>query len=308
MKRVLLYFLLLVSSFGFSQSVKVDVDTTNIRIGEQFSYKLTVSDTANVILPNLDNLKGLEIVDSLKIDTLKNSLIRKFILTGFDSGAFYIPQQQVFIRNRAYLTDSILINVATVPIDTTKVRMFDIKNIRKEPIIFDDYKHYILWGLIILAIIIAIIWYIKSRKKEETEPEIIITKTPLEQALDSLLELDKKLLWQNNEVKKFYSELTEIVRAYIERELQIPALEQTTDELISALSDFNDAETIDTNKGVIAKLRALLQEADLVKFAKSKPLSNEIEEDRKDAEEVLQNLKSKTIQEEETQEENDGLE
>lgn len=308
MKKVVLYILFLITAFGFSQSVKVQVDTTNIRIGEQFLYKLTVSDTANVILPNLDNLKGLEIVDSLKIDTLKNSLIQKFILTGFDSGAFYIPQQQVFIRNRAYLTDSILINVATVPIDTTKVRMFDIKNIRKEPIVFDDYKHYILWGVIALALIVAIIWYLKSRKKEDIEPEVIITKTPLEQALDSLAELDKKLLWQNNEVKKFYSELTEIVRAYIERELQIPALEQTTDELISALSDFNDAETIDTNKGTIAKLRALLQEADLVKFAKSKPLASEIEEDRKDAEDVLQNLKSKTIQEVETEEENDGLE
>ncbi len=297
MKKLIFYIFLLTFTFGFSQNVKVDVDTTQIRIGEQFTYKLTVSDTANVILPTLDNLKGLEIVDSTKIETVKNSLIRKFILTSFDSGAFYIPQQQVFIRNRAFLTDSILINVATVKIDTTKVRMFNIKPVKEEPLIFDDYKHYVYWGLIGLVLIIALIWFLKSRKKSEEEIVIVPTKSPLEEALDSLSELDKKLLWQNNEVKKFYSELTDIVRSYIERELKISALEKTTDELIETLSDLNDAETIDTNKGFIEKLRALLQEADLVKFAKSKPLANEIEEDRKDAEAVIENLKAKKIEE-----------
>lgn len=304
-RTIVFFMLLLTAFFGFSQKVKVRVDTTKIRIGEQFTYKLTVSDTSNVILPNLDNLRGLEIVDSTSVDTVKNSLIRKFILTGFDSGAFYIPQQQVFIRNRAYLTDSILIEVATIPIDTTKIRMFDVKPVIEEPIIFDDYKHYIFWGLIALIVLAGIIWFLKSRKKVDKEPEIVVIKTPVELALDALAELDKKLLWQNNEIKKFYSELTKIVRHYIENELQIPALEKTTDELISTLSDFNDAETIDTNKGTIAKLRNLLQEADLVKFAKSKPLANEIEEDRKDAEDIIQNLKSKTTVEETS---NNGLE
>ena len=48
----------------------------------------------------------------------------------------------------------------------------------------------------------------------------------------------------------------------------------------------------------LKKLNALLQEADLVKFAKSTPLSHEIEEDRRDAEEVLNNLKPTPIIEE----------
>lgn len=304
MKKIVVVLVLLLNSFAFSQQIKVEVDTTNIRIGEQFTYKLTVNDTANVILPNLDNLKGLEKVDSTQIDTVKSSLIRKFILTGFDSGAFYIPQQQVFIRNRAFLTDSILINVATVAIDTTKIKMFDIKNIQKEPLVFDDYKHLIWYALLALLLILGLVWYLKSRKKPAKEPVVVTLKTPLEEALDLLVALDEKLLWQNNHVKEFYSELTEIVRVYIEKELQIPALEQTSDELVETLSDFNTAETIDTDKGTIAKLRALLQEADLVKFAKSKPLANEIEQDRKDAEYVLQHVKRITQQ----AEANHGLE
>ena len=38
-------------------------------------------------------------------------------------------------------------------------------------------------------------------------------------------------------------------------------------------------------------------EADLVKFAKSKPLANEIESDRVKAEEIINNLSAKTIEE-----------
>ena len=108
-------------------------------------------------------------------------------------------------------------------------------------------------------------------------------------------ELDSKLLWQNNQVKEYYSELTEIVRNYIERELQVPALEKTTDEIIGMLRDFQNANTIQTSKETILKLKELLQEADLVKFAKSKPIAIEIEEDRKDAEEIISNLKPKPI-------------
>ena len=100
---------------------------------------------------------------------------------------------------------------------------------------------------------------------------------------------------QNNKVKEYYSELTDIVRGYIESEIKVSALEKTTDEIIDTLTDFNNAETIETSKETIKKLKALLQEADLVKFAKSKPLAIEIEEDRKDAEDIVNNLKPKPI-------------
>ena len=102
-------------------------------------------------------------------------------------------------------------------------------------------------------------------------------------------------MWQNNQVKEYYSELTEIVRNYIERVLQVPALEKTTDEIIGMLRNFHDANTIQTSKETIKKLKELLQEADLVKFAKSKPIAIEIEEDRKDAQEIISNLKPKSI-------------
>ncbi|KAB1158848.1 protein BatD [Tenacibaculum aiptasiae] len=296
MRKKLFYIFLLISSIGFSQSnkVQVEVDTTNIRIGEQFQYKISVDDTENVIIPKLNNLKGLEVVDTLKIDTIKNKLVQKYILTGFDSGSFYIPQQQIFIKNQAYLTDSLLINVATVAIDTTKIKKFPIKGIKGEPYQFDDFKNYIYWAIAILILIGLIIYYFVFRKKKEEQETVVVPLLPpYEEAIQKLQELDSKLLWQNNHIKKYYSELTGIVRSYIERELNIPALESTTDELIDTLKDFDETKSIETTKETIQKLKELLQESDLVKFAKSKPLSHEIEQDRKDAKDVIDNLKPK---------------
>ena len=288
-------------TFGFAQNpvVNSQVETSSIRIGEQFQFKISVNGTENVILPKMV-LKGLEIIDSAKVDTINNMLIQKYILTGFDSGAFYIPQQQVFVRNQAYFTDSLLINVATVEIDTIKIKKYPIKSIKSEPYVFDDFKMYIYLLLAALAIIVFWIYYfvIRKRKVQEEKP-LYKMLPPFEEAIYKLNELDSKLLWQNNHVKEYYSELTEIVRNYIERELQVPALEKTTDEIIEMLRDFQNANTINTSKETIKKLKELLQEADLVKFAKSKPMSIEIEEDRKDAQEIISNLKPKPIKKDE---------
>jgi hypothetical protein len=301
MKKQIFYILLFISTISLAQKpmVEATVDTTNIRIGEQFQLKISVAETQNVIIPKIQ-LKGLEVIDSTRIDTIKNSLIRRYILTGFDSGAFYIPQQQIFVKNQAFLTDSLLVNVATIAIDTTKVKKFPIKSIKKEPYTFDDFKIYIYLILAILAIIgFWIYWFVVRKRKETEDAPTYRTLPPYEEAILRLTELDEKLLWQNNKVKEYYSELTEIVRGYIERELKVPALEKTTDEVLEMIKDFKSADTIETSKETIDRLKDLLREADLVKFAKSKPLAIEIEDDRRDAEFIIGHLKPKQIIEKE---------
>ena len=297
MRKQLCFILLFISAISFAQKpmVKAEIDTTNIRIGEQFNLKISINETQNVILPKLE-LTGLEIIDSTKTDTLENSLIRKYILTGFDSGAFYIPEQQIFIKNQAYFTDSLLVNVATIAIDTTQVKKFPIKSIKSEPYTFDDFKIYLYLLLAAIAIIgFWIYWFVIRKQKQRKEEETYKVLPPYEEAIYKLNELDEKLLWQNNKVKEYYSELTEIIRGFIERELKVPALENTTDEILEALKNFEDAETIQVSKETLKTLQELLHEADLVKFAKSKPLAVEIKEDRKDAEDIISNLTPKPI-------------
>ena len=66
----------------FAQKVSVKADTTNIRIGEQFEYQIIVGDTANVIIPKLEDITGLEIVEDLPLDTVKNNLFKNTFSLG----------------------------------------------------------------------------------------------------------------------------------------------------------------------------------------------------------------------------------
>ena len=293
--------LLLLSSGLLAQElpvVRAKADTTKIRIGEQINYEISVENAeTGVQFPELelDASGRIEVVSDQPIDTLKNQLIRKYILTSFDSGQYVIPAQRIRIWAQEYLTDSIIIDVSTVAVDTTKQAMFPIKAIQREPFTFQDFKKY-LWWLIAALLLAALILYLRSRKKTPEEIEAAIP--PYELALLRLKELDAKELWQKNKIKQYYVELTGIVRTYIERELHIPALESTTDELIETVADFNSSSTLDIPEETITKLRRLLQDADLVKFAKFKPLINEIELHRQDARIVIDTMKPKRIEEE----------
>jgi len=291
MKKQLVYILFLISAIGFAQEnpVSIKTDTTIIKIGEQIQFKIAVQEKENVVFPKLklDSLNKIEVVESLPVDTIKNILEKKYLLTSFDSGQYVLPKQLVLINNKQFFTDSLLINVATVKVDTLQQKMFPIKSIKKEPKTFDDYKH-LLWWLIPILILLGVILYFIFRKKVKKEaPKVYVA--PILEALNRLKELDEKQLLQQNKIKIYYSELTDIVRTYIEKDINIPALESTTNELIDTINDFNESSKLGISKETIQQLKEVLQSADLVKFAKSKPIVNEIKRDRTIVEDILKN-------------------
>lgn len=282
-------FFLFIGTIGSAQ-VSSKIDTTSIRIGEQFNYEIIVDETSDVRFPKfeLDSLNRIGVVTSHKIDSLKNQLIKKYTLTSFDSGRYVLPEQEIFIKDKRFLTKQVIIDVATVPVDTIKQPMYHIKDIENEPYLFRDYLNY-FWGLIALLIIIGLILYFVLRDKP-TEEEILLRIPPFDAAKMRLKELDGKELISQNKIKLYYVELTDIVRTFIERELNIPALESTTDELLETITDFNSSSKLNIPEDTLMKLQKLLQEADLVKFAKSKPLQNEISLHRMDAEGIIDTL------------------
>lgn len=309
MKKLFLYCIFFMGFWGYSQEnpVSVSVDTTSIRIGEQIHYKIIVKGNRNIIFPTFkqDSLQKVEVVETLPIDTLKNHLEKKYLLTSFDSGIYVIPKQEIVINNSKYFTDSLLIKVATVKVDTLKQKMFEIKAIKSEPKTFDDYKHLLWWILLILVVIAVILYFIFRKKKEKEEIKIYIA--PIQEAFQRLKELDEKQLLQQNKVKIYYSELTDIVRTYIEKDINIPALESTTNELIETIIDFNESSNLGISKETIDQLKEVLQSADLVKFAKSNPILEEIKNDRNSVELILKNTQHAVHKNDVVENENEAI-
>ncbi|MFV8324629.1 hypothetical protein [Flavobacterium sp. ZS1P14] len=285
--KIRLYLLfLLVTTFVFAQQKQVvtSIDTIKNKIGAEFklSIKTTVDTSAKVIFPKLKNFGALEVIQSYPIDTIKTDgryeLIKKYGLTQFDSGRYVIPSIKIFINSKPFMTDSLLVEVANVKVDTLKQKMFDIKGIATADTSIGDWWKYLLIIALIVGIGVLIYWYIKKRQEKKLQEEI--HKTPIEKATSLLDTLEKKELWQKGEVKAYYSELTDIARNYIEEAIEIPAMESTTSELIQGLRAASVKKKMTLSQETIENLERVLKQADLVKFAKSKPLDFEITEDR----------------------------
>jgi hypothetical protein len=283
-KLYILFFLL--STSLFAQKVTTSVDTTKNKIGAEFklTIKTDVDTFSKVKFPEAKNFGALEVIHSYKIDTVRNGaryeLIKKYGLTQFDSGKYTIQRIPVLINGKPVFSDSIKVEVNDIQVDTLKQKMYDIKDIAEVESPIGTWWIYIL---IFFAIGIAGYFIYKFIKKRQNQPkaEVIVFKSPIEKATTLLQQLENKELWQKGEIKDYYSELTDIARNYIEEEIKIPAMESTTSELIDGLRKAAKQKKLKLSNETVENLEKVLKQADLVKFAKVKPLDFEIEEDKK---------------------------
>ena len=283
-KRYILFFLL--STSLFAQKVTTSVDTTKNKIGAEFklTIKTDVDTSSKVKFPEAKNFGALEVIHSYKIDTVRNGaryeLIKKYGLTQFDSGKYTIQRIPVLINGKPFFSDSIKVEVNDIQVDTLKQKMYDIKDIAEVESPIGTWWIYIL---IFFAIGIAGYFIYQFIKKRQNQPkaEVIVFKSPIEKATTLLQQLEIKELWQKGEIKDYYSELTDIARNYIEEEINIPAMESTTSELIDGLRKAAKQKKLKLSNETVENLEKVLKQADLVKFAKVKPLDFEIEEDKK---------------------------
>jgi hypothetical protein len=267
---------------------KAVLDTNAIVIGQQVKMEL------EVIVKNNEKLTwifpetladGVEVVSRTPIDTIledEQKIFRQTLMvTSFDSG-FYALSPLRFPYHIADDTTTFFtvipstwLEVATVEVDTTKA-FYDIKPLIAAPWTWREIltiAAWILGGLIVAAGIawLAFFLYRKYRKKlAEFVPIIEKPKIPPHiTALEELEALRQKKLWQADKVKEYYSELTDIVREYIEAQFGVQAVEMTTDEILYGLKN------VGINAQAMGKLSNTLQTADLVKFAKAHPFALE---------------------------------
>lgn len=262
------------------------LDTTEIMIGDQVSLKLELSvpSGSEIWWPEIlgDTLtRYIEILARSAVDTISeengNLQLRQTLrITSFDSGFHEVPPIpfEFKVKNDttkyAFQTLPVYLSV-NIPAVDMKADIKAIKPPLSAPITF---KEILPWILIALAVLLAgavayYIWYRMKKNKPVIafRPKTVIP--PHVKALDNLEYLRLKKLWQSGKIKEYYSELTDIIRWYIEERYKIPALESTTDEILESLHGTGAPGSSQD------KLRSTLILADLVKFAKEQPLPDQ---------------------------------
>lgn len=270
-------FFFLFSLILSAQQVSTSIDSTSIKIGEQITYKIEVEvdTTTLVVFPEGQTFLPLEMIESYPVNATRHddkfNLIKKYGLTQFDSGSYTIPRQKIFIGDREVFTDSMLVKVNTIEVDTTKQPLYNIKPIIEVDKSPSKWWLYVLLVLLIIGAVGFLLYWFIWHKKPLTEEEKVALLKPYERAKLALQELDKTDYLENQEIKEYYSELTGIIRKYLDEKVYDHSLESTTDELINRLHLLREGNQIDLSKEDIANIDSILRRADLVKFAKSKP-------------------------------------
>jgi hypothetical protein len=293
-----LNFYSLIFVFFFSQFFSVAVvnaqqikatarlDSTNILIGDQIKLFLEIDYPKNVIVefPQVpDSLSGyIEVLGKSKIDTIDldnkalQKQIRNYTITSFDSGSYRIEPQWFKININGKIdsvpTNSVTLNVFTMVIDTTR-GLTDIKMPYGAPVTLKEVTPYILGIMLIAAIIFLVLYSIK--RKKNNKPFFTLPVKPKEPPhVIALRELDRiktEKIWQKEKTKQYYSEVTDVLRNYIEERFEIRAMEQTTDEILDSFRYRKDL----LGEKSFTNLSQILSLADLVKFAKYKPLPDD---------------------------------
>tara|TARA_B100000902_G_C27297043_1_gene910603 strand:- start:903 stop:2489 length:1587 start_codon:yes stop_codon:yes gene_type:complete len=253
----------------------VTVDTTKMRIGEKINYtlQLKADSTAQIIFPEQARFTPFEILEESPIDTIRAKshylFSKKYALIQFDSGVYWLPPQKVSVDGIARTSDSLMIQVANVPVDTLKQKLFDIKPIAQVEQNFDALIKSLIYGLLVVLILIGLIYGFYYAKKSRGDRRKKLP--PFERAIEELKALESISPSEQEEYKNYYSRLTDVVRRYLEEETKITALESTTDELLLKLEALKKNGKLELERETIKDLKTVLQTADLVKFARSMP-------------------------------------
>ena len=266
-------------------TVEAKLDSAGILVGKRMGITLEVSADAgqSVELPQFDSLQqivpGLEFVCATPADTeyvndgKRMVLTKKYYLTSFDTALYSIPQMDIKVEGKVYKTNRLGMKVITYDIDTLNVdSIFGLKSEMAPPFVWDDWS--LVFKLSILAVIIALILIYVAIRLKDNKPIIKRIKlkkrlAPHKAAMQKIEEIkEDKNLWQSEDSKEYYTQLTDTLRNYIRERYGFNAMEMTSYEIIQHLQEVNDEEAIN-------ELKELFQTADLVKFAKYNTLINE---------------------------------
>ena len=297
MKKIFLFYLfsiwtLVGQSANFDNSIKINtiVDTTQVKIGEEILYTIEIKsdNNYNIKFDEKPNFIPFEILKTYQTDTLNSSssFKKKYSLINFEPGEYWIPRQKIYFNQTVKFSDSLLIIVNDVEVDTLKQNLYDIKPIIP---VKRNYQK-LFYRIIIITLLLAIIYIFYKRNLLKSSKEKEEVKSLYEIANEKLNGLNNLHPNSQIEFKEYYTILIDIFREYLEYQVNIPAMESTSNELISRINLLKDSGNYDFEKSEINKLENLFTKSDLIKFAKSLPSKKDINNDVDTISKFIENI------------------
>lgn len=285
--KYVILFLLLTSFYSGLNAQNIEygvmLDTTHMLIGDQqhLTFKVISEPGIQIRFPHLKDtiVRGVEIISGPQRDSVQEAdgrwlIEERYLITSFDTGVYQIPSMPIVLEGSEYnnvlRTDPLAFVVSTFQVDLQKGN-YDIVMPYATPWTFSEILPYLLWillGIIFIGGGIWLYWRYKKNKplftpqKEEVPPYMI--------AIRSLDEIKETKLWQAGREKEYYTRLTDVVRQYMDDELGISAMEQTSGEILQELKHCSKVDAKEQSR-----MAELLNTSDYVKFAKYAPLQDE---------------------------------
>lgn len=286
--RLLISLLFIILSFdSSSQKLRAVLDKTDIVIGEPFHLKLQLrtqkSDSIKYEHRTQDipvqisqggqlskNGGTLEITkEFVDSRTYRDSLVLWtgiYRITAWDSGEFIIPGEEIIINDSILRFNDVRLKVSLLPADKN-IDLYDIRehfaDVPEGKITFTSLLKSYWWVIVLLVLLSFWIIYRRRMSRKESLPEVELSLA--ERTLLAIDALENERLWEKDRLKEHFTELTYILRSYLASRYSISLLDKTTIQtrLLLKQQGLQDETTTLINR--------ILSQADLVKFAKSKP-------------------------------------
>jgi len=286
--------------------VDSSIDSTMILLGDQTAMRISVTcDTGQrVDFPLFSDtvVTGLELLGTAVTDTQyvnrkqRMTITRKYTLTSFEEKFYYIDPFPIYVDSVPFSSgEPLTLDVVAFEVDTLHPEnFFGPHEIMQMPFKWQDLKTGVI--SLVLAVLLALLTVFLILRYMDDKPIIrIIRRAPKipahQKALEQIEQIREEKMPHSEDAKAYYTALTDALRLYMNERFGFNATEMTTSEIIENLEKTDDKEAI-------REMNTLFSTADLVKFAKFRPMLNENDQNLINAVEFVNKTKVEPTEEE----------
>jgi len=251
--------------------VSTELKTDSITVGERFAVRHTITfpDTLSFLAPaevSTGNCRALRsnwapgtVADGRDTRTLD------LLLITLDLEAARIPPMVFDFETAAGDTIRAFSTEIEVPVRSLAQQSTDLAPLKEQWEAPRSYLAWIIAGAAAVALAVLAWWWWRRRRQLRVEPER--PRLPADYvALAELNRIERLGLLDDGQYKRYYTLVVDAVRRYLEERYGVDTMDRTTHELM---------DEFERRHIHVDDLQELLEQADLVKFAKFVPETSE---------------------------------